>query len=199
MFDTNCEPMSTTCQPPVNQRQPPVTQERWEKGLRGGGGRSSPPPLGGWGWKRGSRDRTDVKAKISSFVMVTTVRLLDITKNAVFHQSCKFLTVLGSVSHAPPTGPTLILVCWMQIMPLQPLLHPLPPQHPAPAAAIALAPAPTPTPTPTLAQTLLISLLLIVLPVLMRLIPQTMNSNCQQEAKVGRYLVKFCWMRCSRN
>ena len=43
---------------------------------------------------------------------------LDITKNAVFHQSCKFLTVLGSVPHVPSTSLTLILVRWMQIMPL---------------------------------------------------------------------------------
>ena len=67
----------------------------------------------------------------------------------------KFLTVLGSVPHVRPTGLTLILVCWMQIMPLQPLLHPLPPQH--------LAPAPAPTPTPTRAQTLTMKLLLILL------------------------------------
>ena len=135
---------------------------------------------------------TQLRIMTSSFV-VTTVRLLNITKNAVFHQSCKFLTVLDSVVHVPPTSPTLILVCWMQIMPLQPLLHPLPPRHPAPV--LAPAPAPTLTPTPTPAQTLMMSLLLILLPVLMRLMPQTMNCNCQQEAKVGRCLVNFCWMR----
>ena len=45
----------------------PLTPGRWEKGLRGGGvvrAPLPPPPPGGGGWKRGSRDRTDVKAKI---------------------------------------------------------------------------------------------------------------------------------------
>ena len=63
---------------------------------------------------------------ISSFVIVTTMALSDITRSVVFPLFCECRTVLGPVVPVSPIGYTLILVWRMLIMLLQHMLHPLP-------------------------------------------------------------------------